>query len=190
MTTEEVGKLEPGLYRVWWIHGAMSEAAVGLVGSGPCRWMIPTERATAQPEMTDWSRVKRVERIDAGSGCVRCGECRWWKDPRPGVQVPTCGRADSPAYAKWCWAGFGCALGERRESSPAPVLPGEEKPEPERKAGKVRITREWSTTAGEWVVMLDGRAMVGFVDEHKDTAMMFYAELLLKAKALGLEVEG
>lgn len=73
MTIDEVQKLQHGLYRIFWkdeAGGGSSLAAVGSTCSGK-RWLAPTnwtfeaERRSLGPVTTDWTRIERVELIEA-----------------------------------------------------------------------------------------------------------------------------
>lgn len=72
MTTEEVQKLNHGLYRIFWTEdagGGMSLASVGSLHDGS-RWFAPTNWTSATSVKVigssheAWRNVERVEKIE------------------------------------------------------------------------------------------------------------------------------
>jgi hypothetical protein len=66
ISNEEVAKLKHGLYKIFWVSGAYSLAAVGSTYSGK-RWYAPVHWTSEDHPLsvasTDWTRVSRVEEI-------------------------------------------------------------------------------------------------------------------------------
>lgn len=60
MTLKEAKTLAPGLYRLHWLDGSASRAAVGVTENGG-RWMAPTNWVAPSVNQRLWRMVARVE---------------------------------------------------------------------------------------------------------------------------------
>lgn len=54
--------LSPGLYRLHWVTGGSSLAAVGILDNGD-RWMAPINWVAPSSNQADWLAVARAERL-------------------------------------------------------------------------------------------------------------------------------
>ena len=65
MIKEDVAKLEPGLYRLWWKEsrgGGNSLASVGVTKSGG-RWMAPVNWVAPTTDAIQWRSVEEAEML-------------------------------------------------------------------------------------------------------------------------------
>lgn len=69
MTAAESRQLACGLYRVFWVSGGMSFAAVGAAPNGE-RWLAPTNWTSPVVPYTDWEQVASMELIVEGWGGI------------------------------------------------------------------------------------------------------------------------
>jgi len=60
ISQEEIQALETGLYRIWWLDGGSSLAAVGIRSCGT-KWFAPTNWVSG--DSSDWSSVERVTKL-------------------------------------------------------------------------------------------------------------------------------
>ena len=63
MTEDQVRQLPLGLYRVYWLSGGMSVAAVGMDSAGnhwlaPTNWVDPLNQSTSSVDT--WARVDSI----------------------------------------------------------------------------------------------------------------------------------